>query len=157
MHEYVTAHWLDLFPEHPNQSDVCFHMGYSTLISPVNKNTDDWHLAGWLHMFFRMFEPEELETVIFLLSTPAARAALVQDDPEIAPFVHDPLLIACYYRQLCMKQYMIRTIPPDVQRFNEALRVARSHGSAWDLKYFIEWIDARPDLRVNSDGVVVLR
>ncbi len=158
MHEYITAHWAELFPENPNRSDLCLKLGYSVLTIPLDElrlNITCWH---WIICAMR--EPEELEHVVSLLSTPAARAALVKDYPELAPFVHDPLLVACYCRHINVMAYMMRTAPPDVQRFNEALRICRHETLDRILVSYaeekcIQSINARPDMQVHSDGVVV--
>ncbi len=52
-------------------------------------------------------------------------------------------------------EYMIRTVPPDAQRFNEVLRVCRNSGWSHRVDKCIEWINARSDMRVRSDGVAV--
>ncbi len=143
MHEYATAHWSELFPENPNHNLLCLKLGYHVLISPYNPS--GLNLFCWDTMLSHMREPDELKQVISYLSTPTARASLVKYLPQLAPFVHDPLLIACYCEHWVVLNYILRTAPPDVQRFNE---VVRAWGNAWRR-------NARLDMQVNGDGVVV--
>ncbi len=107
-----------------------------------------------------MEQPEELKQVITLLETTEARAALVEDYPELAPFVHDPLLMACQGGYWKVVKYMIESAPPDtdVKRFDEVLRICRSKQKRWYAEQCVEWINARSDMKVNGeDGLVVER
>ncbi|KAF8882484.1 hypothetical protein CPB85DRAFT_406069 [Mucidula mucida] len=151
VHEYTIANWSELFPDNSNRSDVCLELGYFVLTSPDHESMMKKEV--WDSIVFRMREPKALTQVIRLLSTPTAQASLVIAKPELAPFVHDPLLIACQRLYWYVMEYMILTVPPDVQRFNEALRVSQSVG--WYADDCIERINSRPDMRVNSHGQVV--
>ncbi len=149
VHEYIATHWSNLFPENPNRIDLCLKLGYSVLTRPV-KSESNVHCWHWIVIVMRRMG--KAEEVISLLSTPAARASLVNNFPGLAPFAHDPLLIACYCNYTTIMEYMIQTASPDVQRFNEALRVC---AKSWQRNICECCINARLDMQVNSDGVVV--
>ncbi len=125
-------------------------MGYSVLTTGAILTTSygkyPLGIFRWNLIVGKMSRPEELNQVVSLLSSPTAIASLLAYYDGIAPFVHDPLLIACYSAYRNVIQYIIQTAPPDVQRFNEALRVST---------LCREFINERPDIRANSDGVVV--
>ncbi len=150
--EYITAHWSELFPEHPIANDLSLELGYAVLTSVVHESMRDLH-SCWHWVVLAMKEPEELEQVISLLSTPTFQASFVEYYPELTPSLHDPLLIACHCAYRNVMEYIVRTAPPDVLRFNEVLRVSAS--SSYMQNDPIKWINMRPDMQVNSDGVAV--
>ncbi len=106
----------------------------------------------WHSLVDAVVEPEDLSTVISMLSTPAARSSLGRLE-WCAPLVHDPLLLAFYFPYRNLVRYMIQTAAPDLDRFNQALRVSRRRGKG--LPWCIQCINERADMRVNREGVVV--
>ncbi|KAF8905685.1 hypothetical protein CPB85DRAFT_1314953 [Mucidula mucida] len=151
-YEYTTAHWSKLFPENPNRSDVCLKLGYAVLTRMVPDSDKYDNALVWHSLVDAVVEPEDLSTVISMLSTPAARSSLGRLE-WCAPLVHDPLLLAIYFPYRNLVRYMIQTAAPDLDRFNQALRVSRRRGK--DLPWCIQCINERADMRVNREGVVV--
>ncbi|KAF9038981.1 hypothetical protein BDZ89DRAFT_1061113 [Hymenopellis radicata] len=152
VYEYTTAHWAKLFPENLNRFDVCLKLGYSIMTRMVPDSDKYDNALVWHSIVDAMVEPEDLDTVMSMLSTPAARSSLGRLE-WCAPLVHDPLLIAFYLPYRTLVRYMIQTATPDLDRFNEALRASRRRGKG--LPWCIQCINERLDMRVNSEGVVV--
>ncbi len=151
MHEYTTTHWAALFPEHPSQNYVCLELGYAvlTMTGPIDMEQENlqesdelFNVQCWHAVILSESESEEFKQVISILSAPAVIALLVEHYPGLVPFVHDPLLIACYCQYWNVMEYMIKTEPGDVQRFRESMRACRNDGA---LELCITCLMMRPD------------